>query len=188
MNFGGNHPAPGHGNISPRCVPVLPAVARYRPDAFPNCRPWQDCALVRSRAAGRGKIVPRCVPEGASDGKSTGSWQHIACMYSNTANFGKICVLCVQKDPQSAVGEYTARTSCHQGAFSPSEALKSCTAHKSCRPLMDLPLRRGSCPPLGAAKAHAARHFPERRRNACRAPFQQMLDAMRCRLSNPYWL
>ena len=101
---------------------------------------------MRSRAAGRGKIVPRCVPEGASDGKSTGSWQHIACMYSNTANFGKICVLCVQKDPQSAVGEYTARTSCHQGAFSPSEALKSCTAHKSCRPLMDLPLRRGSCP------------------------------------------
>ena len=101
---------------------------------------------MRSRAAGRGKIVPRCVPEGASDGKSTGSWQHIACMYSNTANLGKICVLCVQKDPQSAVGEYTARTSCHQGAFSPSEALKSCTAHKSCRPLMDLPLRRGSCP------------------------------------------
>ena len=101
---------------------------------------------MRSRAAGRGKIVPQCVPEGASDGKSTGSWQHIACMYSNTANFGKICVLCVQKDPQSAVGEYTARTSCRQGAFSPSEALKSCTAHESCRPPMDLPLRRGSCP------------------------------------------
>ena len=108
--------------------------------------PWQDIVLMRSRAAGRGKIVPRCVPEGASDGKSTGSWQHIACMYSNTANFGKICVLCVQKDPQSAVGEYTARTSCRQGAFSPSEALKSCTAHESCHPPVALPLRRGSCP------------------------------------------
>ena len=101
---------------------------------------------MRSRAAGHGKISPRCVPEGASDGKSTGSWQHIACMYSNTANFGKICVPCIRKAPQSAVGEYTARTSCHQGALSPSEALKSCTARKSCRPLMDLPLRRGSCP------------------------------------------
>ena len=36
MNFGGDHPAPGHGKIAPRCVPVLPAVARYRPDAFPK--------------------------------------------------------------------------------------------------------------------------------------------------------
>ena len=49
MNFGGDHPAPGHGKISPRCVPKLPAVARYRPDAFPGCRPWQDCGLMRSR-------------------------------------------------------------------------------------------------------------------------------------------
>ena len=122
------------------------AMARYRPDAFPRCRPWRDCALMRSQAAGRGKIVPRCVPEGASDGKSTGSWQHIACMYSNTASFGKICAPCIQKAPQSAVGECTARTSCRQGAFSPSEALRSCTAHESCRPPMDLPLRRGSCP------------------------------------------
>lgn len=105
MNFGGDHPAPGHGKISPRCV-----------------------------------------PEGASDGKNTGSWQHIAAMYSNTANFGKICVARIRKAPQSAVGEYTARASCHQGAFSPSEAPKPCTAHESCHPLMDLPLRRGSCP------------------------------------------
>ena len=77
---------------------------------------------------------------------NTGSRQHIAAMYSNTASFGKICVLCVQKAPQSAVGEYTARTSCRQGAFSPSEALRSCTAHESCRPPVALPLRRGSCP------------------------------------------
>ena len=101
---------------------------------------------MRSQAAGHGKIVPRCVPEGASDEKNTGSRQHIAAMYSDTAYFGKICVPCVQKDPQSAIGEYTARTSCRQGAFSPSEALRSCTAHESCRPLTDLPLRRGSCP------------------------------------------
>ena len=101
---------------------------------------------MRSRAAGRGKISPRCVPEGASDEKSTGSRQHIACMYSNTANFGKICAPCIQKAQQSAVGECTARTSCRQGAFSPSEALRSCTAHESCHPPMDLTLRRGSCP------------------------------------------
>ena len=121
-------------------------MARYRPGAFPSCRPWQDCALVRSQAAGHGKIVPRCVPEGASDEKNTTSRQHIAAMYSDTAYFGKICVLCIQKDPQSAVGECTARTSCRQGALSPSEAPRSCTAHESCHPPVALPLRRGSCP------------------------------------------
>ena len=67
-------------------------------------------------------------------------------MYSDTANFGKICVPCIRKAPQSAVGEYAARTSCRQGAFSPSEAPRSCTAHESCRPLTDLPLRRGLLP------------------------------------------
>ena len=106
MNFGGDHSAPGHGKISPRCV-----------------------------------------PEGASDEKNTGSWQYIAAMYSDSANFGKICVLCIRKAPQSAVGEYTARTSCRQGALSPSETLKSCTARKSCHPLMDLALAQGCLPP-----------------------------------------
>ncbi len=121
-------------------------MARYRPDAFPCCRPWQDCALMRSQAAGRGKIVARCVPEGASDGENTGSRQHIACMHSDSANFGKICAPCIRKTPQSAVGECTARASCRQGAFSPSEALKSCTAHESCHPPVAPPLRTGSCP------------------------------------------
>ena len=141
MNFGGDHPAPGHGKISPRCV-----------------------------------------PEGASDGKSAGSWQYIAAMYSNTANFGKICVLCIQKAPQSAVGECTARTSCRQGAFSPSEALESCTAHKSCHPLMDLALAQGLLPeqlhrgiafqrlgPCPGVPAPAPRRDPPPA-NACRLP------------------
>ena len=118
MNFGGDHSAPG----------------------------WQDCDLMHSQATGHGKISPRCVPEGAPDGKSATSWQHIACMYSNTANFGKICAPCIQKAPQSAVGEYAARASCRQGALSPSEALRSCTAHESCHPPVALPLRRVSCP------------------------------------------
>ena len=121
-------------------------MARNHPDAFPCCRPWQDCALVRSQAAGHGRIAPRCVPEGASDGENTGSWQHIACMYSDSANFGKICAPCIRKAPQSAIGECAARASCRQGVFSPSEALGSCTAHESCRPPVALPLRRVSCP------------------------------------------
>ena len=131
------------------------AMARYRPDAFPNCRPWRDCALMRSQAAGRGKIVPRCVPEGASDGKNAGSWQHIACMYSDSANFGKICVACIRKAPQSAVGE--------------------CTARASCRPPVAPPLRRGSCPSSciagspfnGLALAQGGCLPPQRLANTC---------------------
>ena len=172
MNFGGDHPAHGHGKISPRCVPKLPAMARYRPGAFPRCRPWRDCALMRSRRGlGRG---------------NTGSWQHIAAMCSDTACFGKICVLCVQKAPQSAVGEYAARTSCRQGAFSPSEALRSCTAHESCHPPVALPLRRGSCPSSciagspfnGLALAQGC--LPQRSADACHLP---MPAACRARCS-----
>ena len=54
MNFGGDHPAPGHGKISPRCVPKLPAMAIYRPDAFtkgPRTR----------KAPVRGNISPACI-------------------------------------------------------------------------------------------------------------------------------
>ena len=172
MNFGGDHPAHGHGKISPRCVPKLPAMARYRPGAFPRCRPWRDCALMRSRRGlGRG---------------NTGSWQHIAAMCSDTACFGKICVLCVRKAPQSAVGECTARTSCRQGAFSPSEALRSCTAHESCHPPVALPLRRGSCPSSciagspfnGLALAQGC--LPQRSADACHLP---MPAACRARCS-----
>ena len=137
MNFGGDHPAHGHGEISPRCV-----------------------------------------PEGASDKKNNSSWQYIAAMYSDSATFGKICVLCIQKAPQSAVGEYAARTSCHQGAFSPPEALKSCTAHKSCHPLMDLALAQGCLPPQRPANT---RHLPMPATRCTHHSQRQAADELRWR-------
>ena len=188
MNFGGDHPTPGHGKISARCVPVLPAMARLCPDAFPCCWPWQYIVLMRSRR-GLGR-------------ENTGSRQHISCMYSNTANFGKICVLCIRKAPQSVLGEYTARTSCRQGAFSPSEALRSCTAHESCRPLMALPLRRGSCPSnciagspfnclapaRGACPQRLAdtRHLPIPAARRARCSQRQAADGLRWRSSGAW--
>ena len=54
MNFGGDHPAPGHGKISPRCVPKLPAVARYRPDALPKGPRTRKTPV-------RGNISPACI-------------------------------------------------------------------------------------------------------------------------------
>ena len=63
-------PASDSGKISPRCAFGLSAVARFCRNAFSGCRPWQDLAVMRSRAAIRGSFFTSCVPEGASDGKS----------------------------------------------------------------------------------------------------------------------
>ncbi len=54
MNFGGDYPAPGHGKVSPRCVPRLPAMARYRPDAFPKGPRTRKTPV-------RGNISPACI-------------------------------------------------------------------------------------------------------------------------------
>ena len=54
MYFGGDHSAPGRGKISPRCVPKLPAVARYRPDAFPK-------GPRTGKTPVRGNISPACI-------------------------------------------------------------------------------------------------------------------------------
>ena len=54
MNFGGDHPAHGHGKISPRCVPKLPVMARYRPDAFPKGPRTRKTPV-------RGNISPACI-------------------------------------------------------------------------------------------------------------------------------
>ena len=82
------------------------------------------------------------------------------------------------KTPQSAVGEYTARTSCHQGAFSPSEALKSCTARKSCHPLMDLALAQGCLPPQRLANT---RHLPMPATRCTHYSQRQAADGLRWR-------
>ena len=54
MNFGGDHPAPGHGKISPRCVPRLPAMARLCPDAFPK-------GPRTGKTPVRGNVSPACI-------------------------------------------------------------------------------------------------------------------------------
>ena len=133
------------GIIPPRCLfgrspmtkcsrnafPRRPTVARSRRDAFSGCRPWQyfaamrfrgvqswrDYAVVRSRAAIRGSFFASCVPEGASDGKSASSRQHIAAVHPKRAGFGKICAPCIRKAPQTGVRGCTARRSCHEGTL-----------------------------------------------------------------------
>ena len=91
------------GKMLAKCVLQRPTVAIYRRHAFPGVRPWQDIAVMRSRAAIRGGFFTSCVPEGASDGKSAPSWQHIAAVHPKRAGFGKIFAPCIRKAPQTAV-------------------------------------------------------------------------------------
>ena len=137
--------ATGRGKIMPRCVLGRLVVARLCLDAFsgarrwqnaremrsPGVRRWRDCALMRSwpdwqwqysralrsRASIRGKFCAPCIPKVASDGKIAPSWQDSHAMHPKRAGFGKICAPCIRKAPQIAVGGYTARISCQEGAL-----------------------------------------------------------------------
>ena len=108
---------PCRGSISTPCVLEGQVVAIFRRNASPGCRPWQDFAAMRSRAAIRGGFFASCVPEGASDGKSAPSWQHIAAVHPKRAGFGKICAPCIRKAPQTGVRGCTARISCREDAL-----------------------------------------------------------------------
>ena len=136
--------APGDGKIVPRCVPGHSPMAKCPRNAFPGVRRWRDCALMRSwpdwqwqysRAIrSRGLAVARFRPDAfpgvnpwqvfhsmhpeSGLGRERGaSWQDSHAMHPKRAGFGKICAPCIRKAPQTAVGGYTARISCQEGAL-----------------------------------------------------------------------
>ena len=96
--------------------PRRSTVTRFSRDAFPGALPWQDSAAVSSRAAIRGNFCAPCIPKVALDGKIASSWQDSRAMHPRRAGFGKMCAPCIRKAPQTAVGGYTARISCQEGA------------------------------------------------------------------------
>ena len=136
--------ATGSGNILARCVPGRSTMAKCSRNAFPSVRRWRDCALMRpwpdwqwqysramrSRVPCRGKIPPRCVPGRQSvasfalhasrkrprTGKSPVRGKIRTPRIRKRAGSGKICAPCIRKALQTAVWEYTARRSCHEGA------------------------------------------------------------------------
>ena len=119
-------------------------MAKCSRNAFPSVRRWRDCALMRpwpdwqwqysramrSRVPCRGKIPPRCVPGRQSvasfalhtsrkrprTGKSPVRGKIRTPRIRKRAGSGKICAPCIRKALQTAVWEYTARRSCHEGA------------------------------------------------------------------------
>ena len=84
---------------------------------------------MRFRATGSGRIPPRCVPGRQSvasfalhasrkrprTGKSPVRGKIRAPCIRKRAGFGRICAPCIRKALQTAVWEYTARRSCHEG-------------------------------------------------------------------------
>lgn len=65
-------------------------------------------------------------------------------MHAKSANFGKICFLCILKGVKNAVREYISRISCPEGPLFPSGALKSCAMGKFCHSFVIPPsARRG---------------------------------------------
>ena len=136
--------ATGSGNILARCVPGRSTMAKRSRDAFPSVRRWRDCALMRpwpdwqwqysramrSQVPCRGKIPPRCVPGRQSvaifslhasrkrprTGKSPVRGKIRTPCIRKRAGLGRICAPCIRNAPQIAVGGYTARRSCQEGA------------------------------------------------------------------------
>ena len=109
--------APGDDEMLARCALRHPTVAIFSCDAFSGVLPWQDSAAVRSRASIRGRFCAPRIPKAASDGKIASSWQDSRAMHPKRAGFGKMCAPCIRKAPQIAVGGYTARRSCQEGAL-----------------------------------------------------------------------
>lgn len=119
MKFGGDHPAHGHGKISPRCVPVLPAVARYRPDAFPK-------GPRTGKTPVRGNISPPCI-----------QIQLILARYARHAS---------KKPRRAPLGNTPREHLATKGRFRRPKPPDHARRTNLATPLMDLPLRRGSCP------------------------------------------
>ena len=100
-------------------------------NAFSGDWQWQYSRAMRSRVPCRGKIPPRCVPRRQSvasfalhasrkrprTGKSPVRGKIRAPCVRKRAGLGRICAPCIRNAPQTAVGGYTARGSCQEGAL-----------------------------------------------------------------------
>lgn len=118
-------------------------LARFSRSAFPSGKLWQYfVAMYSQKGSGR---------------ENAPSWQDIAEMHAKSANFGKICFLCILKGVKNAVGECISRISCPEGPLFLSGALKSCIMSNFCHSFAVPPFARGrtaSVVVLGASKRY----------------------------------
>ena len=131
----------GRPVVARLCLDAFPGARRWQKhsrNAFPGARRWQDCALmrswpdwqwqytraVRSQASIRGKIPPRCVPRHQSVASFALHASQKRPRTGKSPVRGKIRAPCIRKAPQTAVGGYTARISCQEGALFAARALR----------------------------------------------------------------
>ena len=91
------------GNISPRCIPWRPVVARLCRGAFSGGDQWQLFRFMRSRR-GLGREKRQFAARYRRHASETSRlWQDIRAMHPKRAGFGKIFAPCIRKAPQTAV-------------------------------------------------------------------------------------
>ena len=141
---------------------------------------WQYSRAMRSRGSCRGKIPPRCVPGRQSvasfalhasrkrprAGKPPVRGKIRAPCIRKRAGFGKICAPCIRNAPQIAVGGYTARRSCQEGALFAARA----PSNHARRADLAIQRRRSALAPATPAPPTSAKPpahpQPQRRRTA----------------------
>ena len=80
-------------------------------------RPWRYFAALHSRVSIRGNIPPRCVPRRPSVAIFALHASQKWLWTGKSPVHGKIRAPCIRNAPQIAVGGYTARRSCQEGAL-----------------------------------------------------------------------
>ena len=140
----------GRGNILPRCVPGRLAMARLRPDAFPDGNPWQvfrfmhpKSGLGQEKAPLPGNISPPCIQN-----------ELVLARYARHVS---------EKPRKSPFGNAPREDLAREGPFSPHWPLESCTARESCHPAAvpnrsSVPQRRSSVQEVAPHRLLGGRH------------------------------
>ena len=104
------------GKMPSRSILEGAAVARCCHGAFSGARRWQNAREMRSSASDGGNILARCVPGCLSVASFALHASPRGPRTGKSPIRGKIRAPCIRKALQTAVWEYTARRSCHEGA------------------------------------------------------------------------
>ena len=155
-----------------------PVVARLCLDAFPGAWRWQDCALMRSRAAIRGKFFTPCIPKGASDEKRGASWQDLRAMHPKTGWLWQDMRAMYPKSPANR------RWRIHRVKILPGRDLFRCTDPSNHARRADLAIRRRrttlapATPVPPEPRSAKAQLGGQPRRKRSRAPHQRQHSAL----------
>ena len=111
-------------------------VAIFSRGAFQSVYPWQDSAVVRSRASIRGKFCAPCIPKVALDGRIASSWQDSRAMHPKTGWLWQDVRAMYPKSPANR------RRRIHRAKILPGRGPFRCTGPSNHARRADLAIRR----------------------------------------------